>query len=389
MSDSIGLCILGSTGSIGTQTLQIVDAMPERFHICSLSAFSNTDLLISQARKYRPARVAVGDSDSYHLVKNALTDIGIEVVGGEDAARTVAAHADAQVVVAAIVGFAGLRPVLAALERGAKVALANKETLVAAGALVSDVVQENGGVLLPVDSEHSAIFRCMQGEERDEVRRIILTASGGPFRTRSLESLSSITVDEALAHPNWEMGAKITIDSATMMNKGLEVIEAHWLFDCSADEIDVLIHPQSIVHSMVEFVDGATKAQLGQPDMRVPIQYALMYPERAAAENPRIDWTATPRLDFFPPDEGRFPCLGLAYASLRAGGSAPAALNAANEAVVTQFLSGEIRFVDIAPTIEMAVAAVGWDKNPDLQSLIEVDAEARRRVLEQKRKTHH
>lgn len=384
-----GLCILGSTGSIGTQTLQIVDALPGRFDVQYLVGNRNAALLIEQARRYQPDAVACVDTEAYELVKQGLADTTIEVLGGEDAAVELAARPDAEIVVAAVVGFAGLRPVIAALSRGATVALANKETLVSAGSVVMPLATRGAGTLLPVDSEHSAIFQCLQGERDTDVERIILTASGGPFRERPLETFELIDVSEALAHPNWEMGAKITIDSATMMNKGLEVIEARWLFNCDVEQIDVLIHPQSIVHSLVEFVDGSTKAQLGEPDMRVPIQYALTYPERAAAPNPRIDWRKRGQLDFHPPDLQRYPCLALAYAALRRGGTAPATLNAANEVAVAHFLSGRIRFVDIAPAIERAMVRADFDADPGLDVLVAVDAEARRLVEEQKPKRSH
>lgn len=388
-SGETGLCILGSTGSIGTQTLQIVDALPGRFDVRYLVANRNAGLLVEQALRYQPIAVACVDPGAYAEVKRGLAGSGIEVLGGADSPVELAERTDANVVVAAIVGFAGLRPVIAALSRGATVTLANKETLVAAGNIVMPLAARRPGSLLPVDSEHSAIFQCLQGEQSEGVERIILTASGGPFRERALETFGAIDVSEALAHPNWEMGAKITIDSATMMNKGLEVIEARWLFDCGADRIDVLIHPQSIVHSLVEFTDGSTKAQLGEPDMRVPIQYALTYPERIAAPNPRIDWSERSRLDFLSPDPIRYPCLDLAYAALRRGGTAPAALNAANEVAVAQFLSGRIRFVDIAPVIEHVMERVDFDPEPGLDVLVAVDAEARRLAEEQKPKGPH
>jgi 1-deoxy-D-xylulose-5-phosphate reductoisomerase len=389
LSAPIGICVLGSTGSIGTQTLQIVDSLPGRFRVEYLTARRGGRLLVEQALRYQPRAVAVSDDQSFTQVREALAGSGVEVVGGPGSDSALASRIEAEVVVAAIVGFAGLRPVLAALDRGATVALANKETLVAAGAIVSRAMSKGSGRILPVDSEHSAIFQCMQGEDGRAVRRIILTASGGPFRDRALDTFATITKDEALLHPNWNMGAKITIDSATMMNKGLEVIEARWLFDLRAEQIDVLIHPQSIVHSLVEFVDGSTKAQLGAPDMRVPIQYAMTYPERVAAPNPRIDWGATPSLEFRQPDLERFPCLGLAYDALRKAGSEPAALNAANEAAVSLFLEDRIRYADIAATIDRAVNATDWVAEPDLPTLVEVDALARRRVSEQKRGTQH
>jgi 1-deoxy-D-xylulose-5-phosphate reductoisomerase len=286
------------------------------------------------------------------------------------------------VVVAAVVGFAGLAPVVAALREGKQVALANKETLVVAGALINDLLDRTPGTLLPVDSEHSAIFQCLAGESEQNLEDIVLTASGGPFRTRKASTFADITVEEALDHPNWSMGNKITIDSATMMNKGLEVIEAKWLFDLDVDQIQVLVHPQSIVHSMVTFADGTVKAQLGVPDMKVPIQYALSYPDRWSAPHERLDWTEVARLDFETPDTDKFPCLGLAFDALEQGGTAPAVLNAANEEAVALFLNEEIRFTDIPRSIDRALQALPSADVPDLNALSEADAEARRFVQE-------
>jgi 1-deoxy-D-xylulose-5-phosphate reductoisomerase len=286
------------------------------------------------------------------------------------------------VVVAAVVGFAGLAPVVAALREGKQVALANKETLVVAGALINDLLDRTQGTLLPVDSEHSAIFQCLAGESEQNLENIVLTASGGPFRTREASTFADITVEEALDHPNWSMGNKITIDSATMMNKGLEVIEAKWLFDLDVDQIQVLVHPQSIVHSMVTFADGTVKAQLGVPDMKVPIQYALSYPDRWSAPHERLDWTEVARLDFETPDTDKFPCLRLAFEALEQGGTAPAVLNAANEEAVALFLNEDIRFTDIPRSIDRALQALPSADVPDLDALSEADAEARRFVQE-------
>ncbi|NBC19072.1 MAG: 1-deoxy-D-xylulose-5-phosphate reductoisomerase [Bacteroidetes bacterium] len=380
-----GLCILGSTGSIGTQTLDIVRLFPERFRVRALTAGSNADMLIEQARTFAPDCVVLADTSQLHVVEDALRDTGIEVLGGEDGLCAAATWEGVETVVAAVVGFAGLSPVLAAVRTGATVALANKETLVVAGALVNAQARAHGSTLIPVDSEHSAIFQCLVGEHPDAVESLTLTASGGPFRTRPRETFDRITPAEALDHPNWSMGAKITIDSATMMNKGLEVIEAHWLFDLAADAIDVLVHPQSIVHSLVTFVDGSTKAQLGVPDMKVPIQYALTYPDRWPAPHERLDWSTLSQLDFELPDLEKFPCLRLAYEALEAGGTAPAVLNAANEEAVRLFLEEQIRFTDIPRLLEDALGRLSESEAHSYDALVHADAAARRGVLEQAR----
>ena len=376
------LCILGSTGSIGTQTLEIVRLFPDRFEVYALSARSSVDELAAQVREFKPRKVVIGDDDAASRLRPLISGVETEILVGEEGLCAVASDDAVDTVVASVVGFAGLSPVLAALDGGKKVALANKETLVVAGALVSQALKRNGGMLLPVDSEHSAIFQCLVGERPQDVERLVLTASGGPFRRRDPETFADITPREALNHPNWSMGAKITIDSASMMNKGLEVIEAHWIFGLDPDEIDVLVHPQSIIHSMVTFQDGSSKAQLGLPDMKVPIQYALTYPERWHAPHARLDWTEISQLDFESPDEARFPCLRLAYDALREGGTAPAALNAANEEAVDLFLKERIRFVDIPDLIAGAVAARSASAEVSLDELIHVDRFARRHVEE-------
>ena len=380
-----GLCILGSTGSIGTQTLEIVRLFPERFRVRALTAGSNAEVLIEQARAFRPACVALADATQVETVRQALRGTGIEVLEGEEGLCAVARRDDVDTVVAAVVGFAGLAPVLAAIRAGKTIALANKETLVVAGALVNEQVHRHGATLIPIDSEHSAIFQCLVGEAPERVESLILTASGGPFRTRPPDTFDAITPAEALDHPNWSMGAKITIDSATMMNKGLEVIEARWLFDVAADRIDVLVHPQSIIHSMVTFVDGSTKAQLGVPDMKVPIQYALSYPERWPAPHERLDWSTLHCLDFEVPDLETFPCLRLAYEALAVGGTAPAVLNAANEEAVRLFLEGDIRFTDIPRIIEGALGRHAASEVHAYDVLLRADAAARRFVQEQAR----
>ncbi len=377
-----GLSILGATGSIGTQTLDIVRLFPDKLRVRALTGRSNADLLARQALEFRPDCVVIGDAAKAASLREALAGTGIRVLEGLSGLCHAAALPEADVVVAAVVGVAGLEPVLAAIRAGKTIALANKETLVVAGALVNERLAQHGGTLIPVDSEHSAIFQCLVGEPAHAVESLVLTASGGPFRTRPVETFAQITRDEALQHPNWSMGAKITIDSATMMNKGLEVIEAHWLFDVQAGQIEVLIHPQSIIHSMVTFTDGSTKAQLGVPDMKVPIQYALSYPDRWPAPHPRIDWGQLKGLDFEPPDVGKFPCLRLAYEALAMGGTAPAVLNAANEQAVALFLKDRIQFVDIPRVVETALGKLARTVQPSYETLVEADAEARRLVLE-------
>lgn len=376
------LSILGSTGSIGTQTLDVVRLFPDRFDVHALSCGGNIDLLAEQAREFRPEHVAVGDEARANDLREALKDVSVTVHVGEEGLCRIATRPSVDVVVGAVVGFAGLAPVLAALRQDKQVALANKESLVVAGSLVNAALENGSGRLLPVDSEHSAIFQCLSGESRENVEQVVLTASGGPFRTRPADTFDTITVDEALDHPNWSMGAKITIDSATMMNKGLEVIEARWLFDLSPDEIEVLVHPQSIVHSMVSFRDGAVKAQLGVPDMKVPIQYALSYPARWPAPHERLDWTALDRLDFEPPDTTQFPCLRHAYTALEHGGSAPAVLNAANEAAVDGFLQEQISFPEIPVLVEEALSSTPIVPDPSLEDLYAADARGRQHVQE-------
>ncbi len=377
-----GLSILGSTGSIGTQTLEIVRLFPERFRVIALSAHTKADLLAEQAKAFRPQFVALRDETRAAGLRDALAGTGVDVLVGDEGMEAVGTAAGADTVVSAVVGFAGLRPTLAAIRAGKRIALANKETLVVAGALVNDLVTKHETAVLPVDSEHSALFQCLVGEPPESVEKITLTASGGPFRTRPAGTFGAITKAEALDHPNWDMGAKITIDSATMMNKGLEVIEARWMFDLGPEQIEVLVHPQSIIHSLVTFKDGSAKAQLGVPDMRVPIQYALSFPDRWPAPHPRIDWADLARLDFEEPDLDRFPCLRLAFDALDAGGTAPAVLNAANEAAVALFLDEKIGFTDIPRLVEAALERTGAEVPDSLDVLEAVDREARARVRE-------
>jgi 1-deoxy-D-xylulose-5-phosphate reductoisomerase len=381
-----GLSILGSTGSVGTNVLRIVDAFPDRFQVVGLSAGTNVERLAEQVARYGPRVVSVANRESADALGRLvdLSNVGVGV--GDEGAVAVATHEAARVVVASAVGAIGLVPTYRALEAGKDVALANKETLVMAGELMVAQSRARGGRLLPIDSEHCALHQCLDGRRPEEVRRLVLTASGGPFRNRPQETFDQVTPQEALNHPTWNMGRKITIDSATLMNKGLEVIEAHWLFGVPADRVDVLIHPQSVVHSMVEFVDGTVLAQLGVTDMRLPIQYALSYPERWEAAIPGLDFTRALRLEFDVPDHRRFPCLGLAYRALAAGGTQPAVLNAANEEAVSAFLDGRIPF----PAIPEAIAEV-MDAHPPaavarLSDVLEADAWARQQARESLRR---
>jgi 1-deoxy-D-xylulose-5-phosphate reductoisomerase len=375
--------VLGATGSIGTQTLEVVRLFPDAFDVQVLTCGSNIERLAQQVREFRPECVAVATAEGARTLRARLSDVDVEIQVGEDGLCTAATRAGLDVVMAAVVGVAGLAPVLAALRAGKEVALANKETLVVGGALVQDVLARHEEArLLPVDSEHSAIFQCLAGESERTVEDVVLTASGGPFRSRPADTFGEITVDEALDHPNWSMGAKITIDSATMMNKGLEVIEARWLFDLDLDQIQVLVHPQSIVHSMVSFADGAVKAQLGVPDMKVPIQYALTFPSRWPAPHERLDWSELTRLDFERPDVDKFPCLPLAYDALDAGGTAPAVLNAANETAVGLFLDEKISFLDIPRLIEQVLGRISTASASSFDALTAADRAAREATKE-------
>ena len=346
------LSILGSTGSIGRSTLDVVDAFPDRLEVVALSAGRNVEILAEQVKRYRPRLVSLRNEDDVARLRALLPGAGLpEIACGEEGARAVAAHADSDTVIAAIVGAAGIAPVHDALLRGKRVGIANKEVLVAAGDLMTEAARAHGGEILPVDSEHNAVHQAIRCGGAEEVRRIILTASGGPFLRRDIATFDEITVEAALAHPTWKMGSKISIDSATMMNKGLEVIEAHHLFGLDADRIDIIIHPQSVVHSMVEFVDGSIIAQMSTTDMKFPIQYALLYPERSPAPFGRLDLGAIRSLGFVPVEAERFPAVDLAYTALRAGGSAPAVLNAANEIAVSRFLHGDIPFLAIVEIV--------------------------------------
>jgi 1-deoxy-D-xylulose-5-phosphate reductoisomerase len=375
-----GLSILGSTGSIGTNVLRVVDAFPGRFEVVGLAAGGNVARLAEQIVRHRPRIVSVADGSGLERLSRLVDLSGVRAVTGREGMVEVATHPGTRMVVASAVGAVGLVPSYRALEAGKDVALANKETLVMAGELMLARAREQGARLLPIDSEHCALHECLDGRRIEDVRRLLLTASGGPFRNRPRESFSSITREEALAHPTWRMGPKITIDSATLMNKGLEVIEARWLFDVPASKIDVLVHPQSVVHSMVELVDGTVLAQLGVTDMRMPIQYALTYPERWPAAIPGMDFTRPLRLEFEPPDRAKFPCLALAYRALESGGTAPASLNAANEEAVAAFLAGELGFEGIAETIAGVLDAEPSTPATTLEDVLDADRRARERA---------
>ena len=377
-SPTRGIAILGSTGSIGTQALDVVRDQRDALHVEVLSAHSNADLLIAQAKEFKPNAVVIGDDGKWKQVNDALFDDGIKVYSGAEALEQVVEVDGIDMVLTAMVGAAGLKPTLRAIEAGKHIALANKETLVVAGELVMTAARNKGVDIHPVDSEHSAIYQCLAGEFHNPIEKVILTASGGPFRGRTLDSLSGVTKADALKHPNWDMGAKITIDSASLMNKGLEVIEAKWLFDVTPDQIDVVVHPQSIVHSCVQFDDGSIKAQLGLPDMKLPIQYALTYPRRLNNDFPRFNFMDHPSLTFEQPDVTTFRNLGLAFDALRAGGNAPAILNAANEITVARFLRDEIEFLDLPRVVEHALGKVSHQTKPSLDDLIASDQEARR-----------
>ena len=371
------IALLGSTGSIGSQTLDIVSRFPENFSIEILIAGNNVDLLTSQARKFNPDIVVIGNTSHYQLLKANLSDTNIKVYAGGDAIEQVVTSSSVDVVVASVVGYSGLRPTVAAIKAGKKIALANKETLVVAGEIIGKLVKEYGSRIIPVDSEHSAIFQCLTGESGNNIEKITLTASGGPFLNHTLEMLRNVTPGEALRHPNWDMGCKVTIDSASLMNKGLEVIEARWLFDLMPEQISVIIHPQSVIHSFVHFMDGSIKAQLGLPDMRLPILYALSYPDRLNTDLPRLDFKDYPTLTFAEPDTERFKNLLLAYDALKEGGNMCCILNAANEMAVEAFLSGKIGFLQMPDVVRHAMDSNLYSPNPDLDQLELTDKQAR------------
>ena len=370
------IAILGSTGSIGTQALKVIEEHPDLYEAYALTANNQVELLAEQARKFMPAAVVIANEAKYLALKEMLADLPIQVYAGADALCEIVEAKPIDVVLASMVGYAGLRPTMNAIRAGKAIALANKETLVVAGELINALAQQYKTPILPVDSEHSAIFQCL--EPSNALEKVILTASGGPFRQFTMEQLQHVTKEQALKHPNWEMGAKITIDSATMMNKGFEVIEAKWLFGVRPDQIEVVVHPQSIIHSMVQYEDGAVKAQLGMPDMRLPIQYAFSYPQRIKASFDRLDFSKMTELTFEQPDTNRFRCLALAYEALNRGGNMACIVNAANEVVVSAFLKDRISFLRMSEVIEQSMAKVPFIQTPTYEDYVATDAEARR-----------
>jgi 1-deoxy-D-xylulose-5-phosphate reductoisomerase len=377
MQEKKGIAILGSTGSIGTQALEVIEAYPDYFDLQVLTAGKNADLLIEQAQKYQPNSVVITDESQYQKVKDALWSEDIHVYAGPDALCQVVESSEVHTVLTALVGYAGLKPTIHAIEAGKTIALANKETLVVAGELITKLAREKGVNIYPVDSEHSAIFQCLVGEFQNPIEKIYLTASGGPFRGFSLEQLQHVSLEQALKHPNWSMGAKITIDSASMMNKGLEVIEAKWLFNLRADQIDVIVHPQSIVHSLVQFEDGSMKAQMGLPDMKLPIQFALTYPARFKTDFPRFQFMDYPQLSFEKPDLEVFQNLQLAYDAMAMEGTAACLLNAANEEAVAAFLAKKISFVEIAQLNAQALKSLESIAKPRYEDYVQSDQKAR------------
>ncbi|UCH63012.1 MAG: 1-deoxy-D-xylulose-5-phosphate reductoisomerase [Fidelibacterota bacterium] len=374
------LSILGSTGSIGTQAVEVITSLPGEFQVVALTARRSAHLLAEQALRLRVKTVAITDESAAEELQERLSGSDIEVLTGPEGVLAVADRDDVDLCLNALVGGTGMAPTIAALEAGVNVALSNKESLVMAGELIAELVRRKKAHLYPVDSEHSAIWQCLVGEPTDQVRRLVLTGSGGPFRTWPRKKLTEVTRTRALQHPNWDMGPKITIDSATMMNKGLEVIEAHWLFDLAPEQVDIVIHPQSVIHSMVEFTDGSVKAQMGVPDMKVPIQYALTYPDRKPSSWPRLDLVQIATLTFEPPDREKFPCISLAYEALRRGGSAPAVLNMANDLAVQAFLEDRITYLKIPTTLEKALGEHPFVEHPSLEAIEELLGWTRRFV---------
>lgn len=376
------IAILGSTGSIGTQALDVIAANPDRFEVYAISANNSVDKLIEQARKFHPEVVCIANEAHYERLRDALADMPLKVFAGAEAIAEMVTMPSIDIVLAAMVGYAGLKPTIEAIKAGKTIALANKETLVVAGELICRLAAQYGVKILPVDSEHSAIFQCLTGEQGNKIEKILLTASGGPFRTFSLDRLRTVTAAQALKHPNWEMGAKITIDSATMMNKGFEVIEAKWLFGVQSEDIEVVVHPQSIVHSMVQYSDGAVKAQLGMPDMRLPIQYAFTYPERIKADFPRVDFFELGQLTFERPDLDKFRCLALAYQAINKGGNMPCALNAANEIANEAFRKDKINFIRISEILETILDKTTFISNPTYDDYVSTNEIVRRQTSE-------
>ncbi len=371
------IAILGSTGSIGTQALEVIEENSELFEVYAITANNQVDLLIEQARKFRPEVVAIANETHYSKLKESLADLPIKVFAGNEAIAQVAEMQPIDMVLTAMVGYSGLKPTIKAIEAGKKIALANKETLVVAGELICDLVEKHKSAILPVDSEHSAIFQCLTGEGNNPIEKLILTASGGPFRTKNLAELQHVTSAQALKHPNWDMGAKITIDSASMMNKGFEIIEAKWLFGVAPEQIDVVVHPQSIIHSMVQFADGSIKAQLGLPDMKLPIQYAFTYPDRLKTNFPRLDFNICTQFTFEQPDTERFRNLAFAYYAMEKGGNMPCILNAANEIVVAEFLKDKIGFLQMSDIIETVMAKATFVAKPTYDDYVATDKAVR------------
>ena len=376
------LAILGSTGSIGTQALEVVSEHPDKFEVYALTANNSVDLLITQARKYMPEVVVIANENKYPELKEALEDLPIKVWAGADAISQVVQAEPIDMVLTAMVGYSGLRPTIAAIKAGKAIALANKETLVVAGELITSLAAEHNVPILPVDSEHSAIFQCLTVGNNNPIEKILLTASGGPFRNKTIEELATVTKSQALKHPNWQMGAKITIDSASMMNKGFEMIEAKWLFGVEPSQIQIVVHPQSVIHSMVQFEDGAVMAQLGIPDMKLPLAYAFSYPERMKSMSPRLDFNQYSTLTFEEPDMKRFRNLAFAFDAAGKGGNMPCILNAANEVVVAAFLQDRIGFLQMSDVIEATMSKAAFISNPTYEDYVATDAEARRIAAE-------
>ena len=377
---------MGSTGSIGTQALEVIAAHPDAFEVEVLSAQNNADLLIEQAQRFKPNAIVIVNEDHYQYVKDALKNEPVKVYAGENSLASVAQMETIDMVLTALVGYSGLKPTIKAIEAGKSIALANKETLVVAGELITKIAREKGVNIYPVDSEHSAIFQCVMGEFHNKIEKIVLTASGGPFRGKKKSDLTSITKRQALKHPNWTMGAKITIDSASLMNKGLEVIEAKWLFGLSPSQVEVVVHPQSIIHSLVQFEDGSMKAQLGLPDMRLPIQFALAYPNRLKSDFPRFDFSNYPALTFEKPDTETFRNLALAFEALERAGNMPCVLNAANEVAVAEFLKDRIGFLEMSDIVEKCLEKMHYIKSPGYDDYVNTDKETRIRAFEMVRK---
>jgi 1-deoxy-D-xylulose-5-phosphate reductoisomerase len=371
------IAILGSTGSIGTQALNVIESHPGLFEVEVLTAHNNAQLLVDQARKFRPNVVVIGNEEQYASVKEQLAGTDVKVYAGENAIASVVQMESVDLVLTALVGYCGLKPTIKAIEAKKTIALANKETLVVAGALITKLASENGVNIYPIDSEHSAIFQCLVGEFHNKIEKLILTASGGPFRGKSIAELASVTRSQALKHPNWSMGAKITIDSATLMNKGLEVIEAKWLFGLEPEQVEVIVHPQSIIHSMVQFEDGSIKAQMGLPDMRLPIQFAIGYPHRLASDFPRFDFGKYPALTFEKPDIETFRNLALAYESLKRGGNMPCVLNAANEIAVAEFLNERVGFLQMSDIVEHCLSKMDYITDPAYEDYVNTDRKTR------------